>query len=45
MKRFFKTNIYTYDDTFGNEHTYLLSHGGADIDPDNLTPTIETCQA
>jgi hypothetical protein len=45
MDRLFKTNRYTYDDPFGNEHTYLLSHGGADIHPDNLTPTIETCQA
>jgi hypothetical protein len=45
MDRLFKTNIYTYDDPFGNKHTYLFSHGGADIHPDNLTPTIETCQA
>jgi hypothetical protein len=45
MDRFFKTNRYTYDDPFGNEQTYLFSHGGADIHPDNLTPTIETCQA
>jgi hypothetical protein len=45
MDRLFKTNIYTYNDPFGNEHTYLFSHGGADIHPDNLTPTIETCQA
>jgi hypothetical protein len=45
MKRFFKTNRYTYDDTFGNEHTYLFSRGGADIHPYNLTPTIETYQA
>jgi hypothetical protein len=45
MDRLFKTNRYTYDDPFGNEHTYLLSHKGADIHPDNLTPTIETCQA
>jgi hypothetical protein len=43
MDRLFKT--YTYDDPFGNEHTYLFSYGGADIHPDNLTPTIETCQA
>jgi hypothetical protein len=41
----FRDNIYTYDDPFGNEHTYLFSHGGADIHPYNLTPTIETCQA
>jgi hypothetical protein len=41
----FKTYRYTYDDPFGNEHTYLFSHWGADIHPDNLTPTIETCQA
>jgi hypothetical protein len=27
------------------EHTYLFSHGGADIHPANLTPAIETCQA
>jgi hypothetical protein len=45
MDRLFKTNIYTYDDPFGNEHTYKFSRGGADIHPDNLTPTIETCQA
>jgi hypothetical protein len=40
-----KTNGYTYNDPFGNEHTYLFTYGGADIHPDNLTPTIETCQA
>jgi hypothetical protein len=45
MDRLFKTNRYTYDDPFGNEHTYLFSYGGSDIHPDNLTPTIETCQA
>jgi hypothetical protein len=45
MEHLFKTNTYVYDDPFGNEHTYLFSHGGADIHPDNLTPTIETCQA
>jgi hypothetical protein len=45
MDRLFKTNIYTYDDPFGNEHTYLFTYGGTDIHPDNLTPTIETCQA
>jgi hypothetical protein len=45
MDRLFKTNRYKYDDPFGNEHTYLFSHGGVDIHPDNLTPTIETCQA
>jgi hypothetical protein len=45
MDRLFKTNRYTYDDPFGNEHTYLFTYGGADIHPDNLTPTIETCQA
>jgi hypothetical protein len=45
MDRLFKTNRYTYDDPVGNEHTYLFSHGGADIHPDNLTPTIETCHA
>jgi hypothetical protein len=45
MDRFFRDSTYTYDDPFGNEHTYLFSHGGADIHPDNLTPTIETCQA
>jgi hypothetical protein len=44
MDRLFRDNIYTYDDLFGNEHTYLFSHGGAYIHPDNLTPTIETCQ-
>jgi hypothetical protein len=45
MDRLFKTNRYTYDDPFGNEHTYLFYHGGSAIHPDNLTPTIETCQA
>jgi hypothetical protein len=45
MDRLFKTNRYTYDDPFGNEHTYLFYQGGADIHPDNWTPTIETCQA
>jgi hypothetical protein len=41
----FKTNRYNYDDPSGKEHTYLFSHVGVDIHPDNLTPTIETCQA
>jgi hypothetical protein len=45
MDRLFRDNRYAYDDPFGNEHTYLFSHGGADIHPDNSTPTIETCQA
>jgi hypothetical protein len=27
MDRLFKTNSYKYDDPFGNEHTYLFSHG------------------
>jgi hypothetical protein len=45
MERLFKMNRYTYDDAFGNVHTYFFSHGGADIHPDNLTPTIETRQA
>jgi hypothetical protein len=44
MDRLFKTNIYIYDDHFGNEHTYLFTYGGAAIHPDKLTPTIETCQ-
>jgi hypothetical protein len=44
MDRLFQTNIYLYDDPFGNEHTYRFTSGGADIHPDNLTPTIETCQ-
>jgi DNA-directed RNA polymerase delta subunit len=43
--RLLKTNRYTYDDLFGSEHTYLFFHGGADTHPENLTPTIETCQA
>jgi hypothetical protein len=42
MDRLFKTNIYLYDDHFGNEHTHLFTYGGADIHPDNLTPTVET---
>jgi hypothetical protein len=45
MDRLFKTNRYKYYDPFGNEQTYLFSHGGVDIHPDNLTPSIETCQA
>jgi hypothetical protein len=45
MDCLFKTNSYKYDYPFGNEHTYLLSHGGEYIHPDNLTPNIETCQA
>jgi hypothetical protein len=45
MDRLFKMNRYTYDDPFGNEHTQLFYHGGVDIHPDNLTPTLETCQA
>jgi hypothetical protein len=44
MDRLFKTNSYKYDDPFGNEHTYLFSHGGVDIRPENLTPNIETCE-
>jgi hypothetical protein len=44
MDRLFKTNSYQYDDPFGNEHTYLFSHGGVDIHSDTLTPNIETCQ-
>jgi hypothetical protein len=44
MDHLFQTNKYIYDDLFGNEHTYLFSSGGANIHPDNLTPTIETCQ-
>jgi hypothetical protein len=44
MGRLFKTNSYKYDDPFGNEHTYLFSHGVVDIHPDNLTSNIETCQ-
>jgi hypothetical protein len=44
MDRLFKTNSYKYDDPFGNKHTYLFSHGGVYIHPDNLTPNIETFQ-
>jgi hypothetical protein len=44
MDHLFKTNRYLYDDPFGNEHIYLFTYGGADIHPDKLTPTIETCQ-
>jgi hypothetical protein len=44
MDRLFQTNRYIYDDPFGNEHTYLFTSGGANIHPDNLTPTIEICQ-
>jgi hypothetical protein len=39
-----QTDIYIYDDPFGNEHTYLFTSRGANIHPDNLTPTIEICQ-
>jgi hypothetical protein len=28
MDRLLKTNSNKYDDPFGNEHTYLFSHGG-----------------
>jgi hypothetical protein len=45
MDRLFQSNRYIYDDPFGNEHTYLFASGGANIHPDTLTPTIETCQA
>jgi hypothetical protein len=38
-----QTDIYIYDDPFGNENTYIFTYGGADIHPDNLTPTTETC--
>jgi hypothetical protein len=44
MDRLFKTDIYKYDDPFGNEHAYLFSYGGVDIHPDNLSPNIKTCQ-
>jgi hypothetical protein len=44
MDCLFQTNRYLYDDHFGNEHTYLFTYRGADIHPDKLTPTIETCQ-
>jgi hypothetical protein len=44
MDRLFHTDRYLYDDPFGNKHTYLFTYEGADIHPDNLTPTIETCQ-
>jgi hypothetical protein len=45
MDRLFQTNIYIYDVPFGKKHTYLFTSGGANIHPDTLTPTIETCQA
>jgi hypothetical protein len=44
MDRLFQTNRYLYDDPFGNEHTYIFTSRGANIHPDNLTPTIKTCQ-
>jgi hypothetical protein len=31
MDRLFKTNSFKYEDPFRNEHTYLFSHGGIDI--------------
>jgi hypothetical protein len=40
MDRLFQSNIYIYDDPFGNKHTYLFASGGANIHPDTLTPTI-----
>jgi hypothetical protein len=45
MDRLFQSNRYIYDDPFGNEHTYLFAFGGANIHPETLTPTMETCQA
>jgi hypothetical protein len=45
MDQLFHSNRYIYDDAFGNEHTYSFASGGANIHPDTLTPTIETCQA
>jgi hypothetical protein len=44
IDRLFKTNKYKYDDTFGNEQTYLFSYEGVDIHPYNLSPNIKTCQ-
>jgi hypothetical protein len=44
MDPLFQKNRYLYDDPFGNEHTYIFTSGGENIHPDNLTPTIETCQ-
>jgi hypothetical protein len=44
MDRLFQTKRYLCDEPFGNEHTYLFTSGGAKTHPDNLTPTIETCQ-
>jgi hypothetical protein len=44
MDRLFQTNIYLYDDPFGNEHTYLFTYGGGRHTPRQLKPTIETCQ-
>jgi hypothetical protein len=40
----YKTNKYKYDDPFVNERTYLFSHGGVDIHPENLSPNIKTCK-
>jgi hypothetical protein len=44
MDRVFKTNSFKYDDPFGNEHTYLFSHGGVDIHPDICSPNSVSCQ-
>jgi hypothetical protein len=44
MDRLFHRNRYIYDDPFGNEHTHLFTSGGENINPESLTPTIETCQ-
>jgi hypothetical protein len=44
IERLFKTDSFKYDDPFGNEHTYLFSHGGEDIHPGKFLPNLETCQ-
>jgi hypothetical protein len=44
MDRLFKTNKCKYNDQFVNNQTYLFSHGGVDIHPDNFSPNLEICK-
>jgi hypothetical protein len=44
IERLFKTKKYKYDHPFGNEHTFLFSHGGVDKHPYSVSPNIKTCQ-
>jgi hypothetical protein len=42
MECLFKTNSYTYDYPFGNEHTYLFSHGGVARDTKEIELFVKT---